>query len=161
MGDLDLEAIQTEQSVIVAGYGALVVNNTPRNRPKQLPERASGLLIGYLGSNPTFQPYGVQKFEWDPRTRELAPAWTNTKVSSPNGVPYVSLGSQRVYFIGARSNQWTLEALDWQTGRSDFHYVLGGQKYNSLFSGPVINEDCTVMYGASFGRVRIVPKTAR
>ena len=158
MGELNLQEIQTEQSAIVGGYGVLVVNNTPRNRPPQLSEREAGLLIGHLGSNPDFQPFGVEKFEWDPKARRLKSTWTNTKVSSPNGVPYVSLGSKRVYFIGARNNEWTLEALHWETGRSDFYYIIGGQKYNSLFSGPVINEDSSVMYGTSWGRVKIVPK---
>jgi hypothetical protein len=33
MGDPEIEAIQSEQSVVVAGHGALVVNNVPRNVP--------------------------------------------------------------------------------------------------------------------------------
>ena len=37
MGDPDLREIQSEQSVVVAGYGALVVNNVPRNVPWYLP----------------------------------------------------------------------------------------------------------------------------
>jgi hypothetical protein len=40
MGDPELEAIQSEQSVVVAGYGALVVNNVPRNAPWYLPSQA-------------------------------------------------------------------------------------------------------------------------
>jgi hypothetical protein len=115
-------------------------------------------LIGHLGSNPMFQPFGVEKFEWDPQTRQLASAWVNTKISSPNGVPFVSLGSNRVYFIGARDNEWTLEAIDWGTGESDFHYIIGDQRYNSLFSGVVINKDGSVMYGTSWGRAKIKPE---
>lgn len=158
MGELNLQEIQTEQSSIVGGYGVFVVNNTPRNVPPGLPENATGLFIGHLGSNPTHQPFGVEKFQWDPKQRKLFSAWSNIQVSSPNGVPYVSLGSNRVYFIGARNNEWTLEALDWDTGETDFHYIIGDQRYNSLFSGPVINEDSSVMYGTSWGRVKITPK---
>lgn len=33
MDDPDLEEIQSEQSVLVAGYGDLVANNVPRNVP--------------------------------------------------------------------------------------------------------------------------------
>ncbi|MDG2048347.1 MAG: hypothetical protein P8J79_14145 [Halioglobus sp.] len=62
MGDSELVALQSEQSVIVMGYGALVVNNTLRNIPWYLPERASSLMISLVGSNPEYQPYGVQKF---------------------------------------------------------------------------------------------------
>ena len=118
MGTLDLQKIQTEQTVIVAGYGALVVNNTPRNTPFFLPKEGvgRGATIGPLGNNPDFQPYGVQKFEWNPVLKRLEMAWVNETISSPNGVPWVSTGSGQVYFIGARNNEWTLEAIDWNTG---------------------------------------------
>ena len=118
-------------------------------------------MIGHLGSNPMFQPYGVEKFAWDPKTRQLASAWVNTKISSPNGVPFVSLGSNRVYFIGARDNESTLEAINWDTGESDFHYIIGDQRFNSLFSGVVINEDGSVMYGTSWGRAKLKPEAKR
>lgn len=88
MGELNLKEIQSEQSTVVAGYGAMVVNNTPRNWPSQLPggkgaAPTAGLLVGHLGSNTMFQPFGVEKFEWDPQTRKLSSAWVNTNVSSP------------------------------------------------------------------------------
>ena len=158
MGELKVSAIQTEQSAIVAGYGIFVVNNSPRNVPENMPKAVEGLIVGNLGSNPDLQPYGVEKFEWDPQSKKLTSAWANTKVSSPNGVPYVSLGSNMVYFIGARNDLWTLEALNWDTGISAFHYIIGGQKYNSLYSGPVINSNGSIMYGSSWGRVKITPK---
>lgn len=158
MGELALEAVQTEQSVVVAGYGAMVVNNTPRNIPPQMPKQAVGLLIGPLGSNPDHQPFGVQKMQWDPENRTFGPAWTNISVSSPNGVPVVSLGSNHVYFIGARDNKWTLEALNWDTGESTFHYVIGGQRYNSQYSTPVPDEFGGMMYGTTWGRARLAPK---
>jgi len=157
MGKLDLKAIQSEQAVVVAGYGALVVNNQPRNEPWYLPRRANRLLVSYLGSNPRHQPFGVQKFEWDPQARQLREAWVNESVSSPNCVPMVSTGSGLAYLIGARDNRWTLEALDWVTGASAFHHVIGGQRYNSLFAGTLIDEAGRVVYGTSFGRVRLRP----
>jgi hypothetical protein len=158
MGKLRLPAIQTEQAVVVGGYGALVVNNQPRNVPWYLPRRADRLLISYLGSSPRYQPFGVQKFEWDPKVRQLREAWVNESVSSPNCVPVVSTGSGLAYLIGARDNRWTLEALDWATGESAFHYVIGGQRYNSLFAGTLIDEAGRVFYGTTFGRVRLNPK---
>jgi|GEM_PF-3422658 len=56
-------------------------------------------------------------------------------VSSPNGVPRMSRGSNQVYFIGARNNRWTMEALDWTSGAETFHWTIGGQAWNSTFSG--------------------------
>jgi hypothetical protein len=157
MGDPQLQEIQSEQSVVVAGYGALVVNNVPRNTPWYLPSRARTLLISFLGSEPDYQPYGVQKFEWDPGERVFRDAWVNRTVSSPNCVPVVSYPSDRVYLIGARDNQWTLEALEWSDGRSAFHTAIGGQRYNSLFSGTEIDEARRIHYGTPWGRVRLAP----
>lgn len=157
MGNPHLEEIQSEQSVVVAGYGALVVNNVPRNIPWYLPKRASSLLISFMGSAPEHQPYGVQKFSWDPKKRSFNQAWVNTQVSSPNCVPLVSHEANRMYLIGARDNQWTLEAINWDSGESDFHYVIGGQRYNSLFAGTLIDQQGRINYGTSWGRVRLNP----
>jgi hypothetical protein len=158
MGQLNLAAIQSEQAVVIAGYGGLVVNNQPRNVPWYLPQRADRLLISYLGSNPRYQPFGVQKFEWDAKERRLREAWVNESISSPNCVPMVSLGSNLAYLVGARDNRWTLEALDWNTGASAFHYVIGGQRYNSLFAGTLLDEAGRIMYGTTYGRVRLNPR---
>lgn len=157
MGGSNLHEIQSEQSVVVAGYGALVVNNVPRNVPWYLPSRARTLLISYLGSNPRYQPYGAQKFEWDPKSRALRNTWVNHDVSSPSCVPVVSYPSNRVYLIGARDNQWTLEAIDWSDGRSAFHTIIGGQRYNPLFSGTEIDDAGRIHYGTPWGRVRLAP----
>lgn len=163
MGEQKVTEIQSEQTVIVAGYGALVVNNTPRNTPFFLPKEGvgRGATIGPLGSNPDFQPFGVQKFEWNPDLRRLEKAWVNETISSPNGVPWVSTGSGQVYFIGARNNEWTLEAVNWLTGEPTFHYILGGQRYNNMFSGPTIDEQGRVFVASYFGRMRIQPKNAQ
>ncbi len=159
MGDPSLHEIQSEQSVVVAGYGALVVNNVPRNTPWYLPSRAERLLIGLLGSAPRYQPYGVQKFEWDPSKRVFRGAWVNRKISSPSCVPIVSHPSGMVYLIGARDNEWTLEALDWETGKSTFHSVIGGQRFNPFYSGTHLDENARIHYGTHWGRVRLAPST--
>ena len=158
MGDPELAAIQSEQSVVVADYGALVVNNTPRNAPWYLPERAKALLIGYLGSDPEYQPFGAQKFAWNPRARRLEVAWVNREVSSPSCVPIASYASGLAYLIGAREGHWTLEALDWKTGASAFHYAIGGQRYDPLFSGTLVDEAGRIHYGTPWGRVRLAPE---
>jgi hypothetical protein len=158
LGNPELKQIQSEQAVVVSGYGALVVNNIPRNRPWFLPDRlANALLAGYLGSVPAYPPYGVQKFEWDAQRRQLRSAWVNASISSPNAVPIVSRTSGLAYLIGAREGHWTLEALDWASGASAFHYVIGGASYNSLYSGTLIDEQGRIHYGTPWGRVRLRP----
>ncbi|MEW6268378.1 MAG: hypothetical protein AB1689_03670 [Thermodesulfobacteriota bacterium] len=155
MGDPARTAIQSEQSVVVAGYGALVVNNEPASIPPGFPPLALRLLVSYLGDDPAFTPHGVQKFEWDPAARALREAWINREVASPNTVPLVSIPASLVYTGGVRERQWTVEALDWTTGRSAFHWVLGGARYNGFFSGVVLDEGGRVVLGAPFGKFRI------
>jgi len=105
-----------------------------------------------------FAPSGGQMFEWDPATKMLKSAWVNREVSSPNCVPFVSTGSNMVYLSGARDNQWTLEGIDWTTGKSEFHCVLGGARFNSFYSQPQIDSEGRVMVSALYGALRIQPR---
>lgn len=155
MGDPMRTAIQSEQSVVVAGYGALVVNNEPASIPAGFPPVAVRLLVSYLGDDPAYTPHGVQKFEWDPMARRLRNAWVNREIASPNTVPIVSLPTNLVYTGGVRDGKWTLEALDWTSGAAAFHYVLGGARYNGFFSGTVIDQDGRIVLGAPFGKFRV------
>lgn len=156
LGDRERNAIQSEQATIVAGFGALVVNNEPASIPAGFPGgRATSLLSGYLGTDARFTPHGMEKFVWDQRHDRLRVAWVNADIASPNSVPFVSTGSDLVYTVGARDGSWTLEAVDWTTGKSAFHYTLPGAKYNSLFAGVILDDRGNVVFGTPFGKLRI------
>lgn len=158
MGDRKLPAIQTEQSITVAGYGAMTVNNQPKSKPDWLPARASRLLCFFLGHHKEFTPFGMHKYLWDPETRVFREAWVATDVSSPNSVPYVSKGSDTVYTCGTRSGQWTIEAVDWSTGEQRGHWIVGDSRFNTLGGGVYLDEDGRVVFGTIFGKVRILNK---
>ncbi len=150
--------IQSEQSVVVAGYGAMVVNNEPRNVPQFLIDanpRVPASVVGWLGNKPMIQPYGVQKFKWDSVTQQLTEDWTNTNVSSINAVPIVSVGSDAVYTVGARNGEFTIEALNWSDGSELFHWVLGGARFNSLYAGMLLDETGRLHYTALWGKIRL------
>jgi hypothetical protein len=159
-GDANLKAAQSEQSMVCSGYGMFVVNNEARNVPKEILDdpQTKLLFTGYLSYLKEFAPHGGQKFEWDPKTKTLKSAWVNTEVTSPNCVPMVSTGSNMVYLCGARDNQWTLEAIDWNSGKSAFHFILGGARFNSFYSQPQIDLDGRVMVSGLYGALRIQPK---
>jgi len=159
-GDPNLKAAQSEQSIACSGYGMFVVNNEAKNVPKDILDDAQAkvLFIGYLSYLKEFAPHGGQKFEWDPKTKTLKSVWVNTEVTSPNCVPMVSTGSKMVYLSGARDNQWTLEAIDWDTGKSAFHYILGGARFNSFYSQPQIDFHGRVLVSGLYGALRIQPK---
>ena len=154
MDDPELTSIQTEQSVVTGGYGAFVVNNDPATIPEDFPPAGTRVLAGYSGNDPMFTPNGIQKFAWDPESREFTEAWVNQEVSSANSVPVVSTGSNLLYTVGARDGDWTLEAVDWDTGESAFHWVTGSGRYNSLFSGINLDQEGRIVHTTAFGIVR-------
>jgi hypothetical protein len=155
MGDRSATAVQTEQSITVSGYGAMTVNNEPASVPAGYPSQANRLFVFWLGHHPEYTPVGLHKFEWDPTTRHLTEAWVNTEVSSPNAVPYVSEGSDLVYTCGVRDRQWTMEGVRWSTGEAMFHYVLGGSRFNTLGAGVILDQEGRLMFGTTFGKVRV------
>jgi hypothetical protein len=159
-GNPDLKAAQSEQSVVCSGYGMFVVNNEMKNVPQEILDDAQAkiLFIGYLSYLKDYAPSGGEKFEWDPATKTLKSVWVNSEVSSPNCVPMVSTGSNMVYLSGARDNEWTLEAIDWTTGASAFHFILGGARFNSFYSQTAIDMDGRVLVSGLYGALRIQPK---
>jgi len=156
MGDPDLPAIQTEQSITVSGYGAMTVNNEPASIPDGFPGGGVRLLVFFLGNRPGFTPHGLHKYEWDPVARMLREEWVNNEVSSPNSVPFVAQDSGLVYTCGARDGKWTIEAVDWATGESRFHFVLGGSQFNTLGAGVTIDDEGRLLFGNIFGKTRIL-----
>jgi hypothetical protein len=62
-----------------------------------------------------------------------------------------------VYLSGSRDNKWTLEAIDWTTGKSAFHFILGGARFNSFYSQTAIGNG-RVMVSGLYGALRIQPK---
>jgi hypothetical protein len=156
MGDSSRNAIQTEQSITVAGYGAMTVNNEPDSLPTWLPGHAGRLLTFFLGHHPSFTPYGLHKYEWDSETSEFREAWVNKEVSSPNSVPYVSIGNNVVYTCGTRDGRWTIEALDWSTGESLGYWATGDSRFNTLGSGVQLDNEGRIVFGSIFGKSRIL-----
>lgn len=116
-GDPDADESISEQSVLVRGYGAVVVNNALAL------DRAFGLLppnvrpLSALSGNvPSNGPRGMERIDWDPHTRTCRSTWANPDVSIPNAVPTMSVESGLIYGTGVRNGTWGLEGIDWRTG---------------------------------------------
>ena len=45
--------------------------------------------------------------------------------------------------------------IDFGSGASSFHFVVGGARYNSLFSGIQLDQEGRIIYGNPFGKVRL------
>jgi hypothetical protein len=155
MGNPELSEIQTEQSITVCGYGAMTVNNEPATIPEGFPPGAKRLFVFWLGNREEYRPLGLHKYEWNPVTRTLDQAWVNTEVASPNSVPAVSMPSDMVYTFGARDGEWTIEGLDWSTGVSTFHYVLGSSRFNAIGGTPQLDSQGRFLWSGPFGLNRL------
>ncbi|MBW2648214.1 MAG: hypothetical protein JRC53_00095 [Deltaproteobacteria bacterium] len=150
-GDKETKQSSSEQSVCARGYGALVVNN-------QLNIDTESRFWAILRSgDPDVAPYGAEKFVWNPEERSLTSVWANREISFPNGIPSMSAATNLVYNVGQRDGIWTFEALDWDTGKSVFHYDMGKFWYNSTWAATVIGPYGTLNSGAATGIMSVFP----
>jgi len=151
-GNPDAKTSQTDQSLTVRGYGAVVVNNEMK---ADLGNRSLNIIISGI---PGIAPKGAEKFEWNPEKRILSPVWANTEVSIPNGIPCMSASTNLFYAIGKRGIFWTLEALDWNTGKSAFYSNIGiGLQYNSAYAAIQVGLDRCLYSGTAIGLLNLKP----
>jgi hypothetical protein len=176
-GDAQRQQTVSEQSVLVRGYGAVVVSNDYRNT-LDLNAESTPLISDFLNNNPALltlqnglvvtlsqlpsvQPWGVHKFQWVPGAGvrgqgELRTAWVNRDVSCPNGIPTMSASSNMFYCIGAMFGAWTLEGLDWGTGQRKFSKFIGFSPiYNSFYAGTQIDENGRIISGTTLGVMQL------
>jgi hypothetical protein len=161
--DPQRQATQNEQSLTASGFGIVAVSNDYRNVEKLSALGASGgstlntlttSLVELMSGRRAVQPWGVQKFEWNPSTRQLTSPWATLSVSCPNAIPTMSSLSQRFYCVGAYQNWWTIESLDWATGTNHFRKLMSQRAdYNSFYSATQLNGDGSMIYGTLDGVV--------
>ncbi|WP_026455143.1 hypothetical protein [Saccharomonospora iraqiensis] len=153
-GDGDADRSLSEQSVLVRGNSAVVVNNLQRLDPvlRRLPSRVapySQLLSGLPGNAPA----GIQRVAWDPESRTCDVVWSNPDVAIPNGIPTMSAATDMLYGIGTRDGVWTLEGLDWDTGEVALTVeTTAFPTSNSFYAATTVGPAGTVWTG-NFGGV--------
>lgn len=143
----------TEQSLLVRGYEAVAVNNDYGDIATD--ERSNFWTILFSNTK-KYAPYGIEKFRWDAAARQLKTAWANPELSVPNGIPAMSSQTNLIYYIGQHNERWTVEAVDWSTGKLEFRHVLGDSiKFNSFFAGMEIGYDADLVSGVVGGALRL------
>ena len=106
--------IQSEQSVVVYGYGAFVVNNIPQTVDPTLQSAPKITQVALMG--PAYPAsYGVQRFQWDTYTHAWSSVWQRSDVSSTSMIPIHSERGNMAVINGYR-NGWEVLGLDWDTG---------------------------------------------
>ena len=116
------EWIQSEQSVVAAGYGAFVVNNIMTGN-----DLISDKIIGVLALGPLITPpHGVERVQWNTRDNKWEPVWSRADVSSISMIPSVSTVSEMVFVNGySTADGWEVTGLDWNTGATMHRIIFG------------------------------------
>jgi hypothetical protein len=127
------EWIQSEQSVVVSGTGAFVVNNIPQTVAPELAAVNNNKILQVSLMGPAYETsYGAQRFEWDPTQDAWHSVWTRPDVSSTSMVPIHSQSGNMALINGYRpAYGWEVVGLDWNTGKTAHHTIFGDANFGN------------------------------
>lgn len=146
-GDPKLTNSYSENSATVFEYAAVLANNQVKTH------EAMRMPVQLKLKDPARTPYGVQKFQWDPVSREFTVAWTRADVSSPNSTPVVAMLNRQLHVVGLKDQRWVMEVLDWDSGATKAVYTLGeSERFNPIMLALQILPSGDPIY-ASFGGI--------
>lgn len=154
----DFPIIQSEQSVVVHGTHAFVLNAIPSQPAAPLPVRGSyarGLLAGFTRA----LPRGVAMFGWDPPANRWKSLWSRTDIGTVATVPMISGGSRMVIVngtIGDRLGELYHLGFDLDSGEIVMSINSGSDPlFNGVFTGIKCDRDGSLMYTTLFGLLRM------
>lgn len=145
------EFIQSEQSVVVDGYGAFVVNNIRK-------EGAKDRLVDVLAGGPVFDPpKGVERFQWSTTANSFLSVWTRNDVVSTSMVPAVSGPSEIVFVNGyTKEDGWEVTGMDWKNGKTVHRTIFGQSNFgNGAYSIVQFLENGDLLFNSVGGVTRI------
>jgi hypothetical protein len=145
------EFIQSEQSCVVKGYGAFVVNNI---RPQGHKDK----LIDVFAGGPVFDPpAGAERVEWNPRTREWRSVWTRKDVVGTSMVPSMSSVSEIAFVNGySKKDGWEVTGMDWNTGETVHRTIFGQDNLgNGAYATIQFLENGDVLFNSVGGATRV------
>jgi hypothetical protein len=150
------EWIQSEQSVVVYGYGAFVVNNIPETVSSDLIGQNKILQVSLMGpAYPT--SYGAERFQWNPLKHEWSSVWTRPDVSSTSMVPVNSQSSNMALINGYNnSTGWEVLGLDWTTGKTVHQTIFGNKNFgNGAYAILEYLENEDLIFNSIVGPIRV------
>jgi hypothetical protein len=146
-GDPDLGNSYSENSATIFEYGAVLGNNQVKTN------EAMRMPVQLKMKDPARTPYGLQKFQWNPKRRVFEVAWTRADVSSPNSTPVVATKNRQLHVVGLKDGEWAMEVLDWDSGATKAIYRLGAsERFNPIMLALQILPNGDPIY-ASFGGI--------
>ena len=158
-------AVTSEQSVVVSGRRALVVNNYVVDQigtfcGEVFPKLPINDVL--LHSCPMMfgkHAFGVQQFELvsDSTGISWSDKWSNREVSCTSSIPGLSTHiPMSVFCLGRRGKTFTLESVDWDSGKSLWYKALGNSlAWNSQYAGTEIGTHDDIIMGTLTGILRV------
>lgn len=143
--------LQSEQTIIVSGYGAFVVNNL-------IEEGHPDRIIDVMTVGPLHHPpRGVEKIVWNDKENRFYSAWTRGDVVSVSMVPLASSGAGAVFVNGySEKDGWEVTGLDWETGATVSRTIFGqDNKGNGAYAILQFLEDGDMLFNSVIGPYRI------
>tara|TARA_R110000772_G_scaffold61283_1_gene138134 strand:+ start:127272 stop:128885 length:1614 start_codon:yes stop_codon:yes gene_type:complete len=143
--------LQSEQTIIVSGQGAFVVNNL-------IEEGHPDRIIDVMTVGPVHRPpSGVEKMVWNQEENRFYSAWTRGDVVSVSMVPLASSGSGAVFVNGySDKDGWEVTGLDWETGATVSRTIFGhDNKGNGTYAILQFLEDGDMLFNSVIGPYRI------
>ncbi|MGL5980709.1 MAG: hypothetical protein ACRCZY_07540 [Phocaeicola sp.] len=147
----DTPWIQSEQTIIVNGWGAFLVNNIIE---KGNPDR----IIDVMTIGPVHDgPKGMERVEWNPQKKEFQSVWTRNDVVSISMVPLVSSESNVVLVNGyTKERGWEVTGLDWATGADRLRVEFGqSNRGNGAYAILQSLENGDLLFNSVIGPYRI------
>jgi len=150
------EWLQSEQSVVVSGYGAFVVNNMPESVDSELQGKNKILQVSLMGPAYT-SSYGVERFQWNPSSDEWSSVWTRPDVSSTSMIPIHDQAGNMALVNGYTSlNGWEVTGLDWDTGETVHQTIFGNQNLgNGAYAILQYLENGDLVFNSFCGPLRV------
>ena len=151
------EWIQSEQSVVVSGYGAFVVNNIPEDTEALSRVAANKLLVVSLMGPAYPTSYGVERFQWDPAMDEWRSVWVRNDVSSTSMIPVHSRLKNMVLVNGyTDENGWEVTGMDWDSGETRHQTLFGRKNFgNGAYALLEYLENGDLLFNSIVGPMRV------
>jgi hypothetical protein len=143
--------IQSEQTIVVNGWGAFLVNNL-------IDEGHPDRIIDVMTVGPVHAgPKGMERVEWDTEKNEFFSVWTRNDVVSTSMVPLVTSGSNMVLVNGYTAEKgWEITGLDWSTGKNRTRIEFGQtNRGNGAYAILQLLEDGDLLFNSVIGPYRI------
>ena len=146
--------IQSEQTIVVNGWGAFLVNNL-------IDEGHRDRIIDVMTVGPVHPgPKGMERVEWNTDKNEFTSIWTRNDVVSTSMVPLVTSGSNMVLVNGYTTERgWEITGLDWNTGKNRTRVEFGHtNRGNGAYAILQLLENGDILFNSVIGPYRITLK---